>query len=159
MSGRRREKETPWRLVFFYLVLLLVLAFDQITKYLALHYLAATESSAVIPNIFHLTLVHNTGIAFGFFRQHPSVLLSLISISLLFLFFWGARMPKENSMERFSLALILGGAIGNWIDRVRFGAVIDFLDFRVWPVFNIADSAITVGVILLAWLMIRKKSS
>jgi len=60
-------------------------------------------------------------------------------------------------MARFGIALILGGAIGNWIDRIRFGAVIDFLDFRVWPIFNVADSAITAGVFLYLILIIKEE--
>lgn len=144
--------------MIFYSVLLLTLALDQLTKVLALHGLSQVDTVEVIPRIFHLTLVHNTGIAFGFFRQHPSILLSLITLSLVFLFLWGRNLPKENKMERFALALILGGAVGNWLDRLRFGAVIDFLDFRVWPVFNVADSAITIGVTFFAWSLLKKKS-
>lgn len=144
--------------VVFYSVLLLTLALDQLTKFLALRGLSQIDTVEIIPRVFHLTLVHNTGIAFGFFRQHPSILLSLITLSLIFLFLWGRNMPKENKTERFALALILGGAVGNWFDRLRFGAVIDFLDFRVWPVFNLADSAITIGVTLFAWSLFKKKS-
>jgi len=66
--------------------------------------------------------------------------------------------PVAPSLARVGLALILGGAIGNWIDRIQFGAVIDFLDFRIWPVFNVADSAITVGVCLYLLVFIRKSS-
>jgi len=68
----------------------------------------------------------------------------------------GLRLSEKEKVARFGLALILGGAFGNWIDRVRFGAVVDFLDFRVWPVFNVADSAITVGVAVYLILLFRK---
>ncbi len=142
----------------FYFIFSLTLVFDQASKFLALKHLDQVETTPLIQNIFHLTLVHNTGIAFGFFRQHPSILLALITLSLIGLFIWGVRLSSKNTGERFALALILGGAVGNWIDRVRFGAVIDFLDFRVWPVFNIADSAITIGVTLFAWTLFRKKA-
>ncbi len=114
------------------------------------------ESHPVIPNVFHLTLVHNPGIAFGLFRQHPVILTGLISLSLVVLFIWSARMSRLNTGARICFALILGGAAGNWIDRIRFGRVIDFLDFRVWPVFNIADSAITIGVALLFLIFFRQ---
>ncbi len=70
----------------------------------------------------------------------------LISISLAVLLGLGIRMKSTPALQRWALALILGGAAGNWIDRVRYGAVVDFLDFRIWPVFNVADSAITIGV-------------
>ncbi len=115
------------------------------------------QSLPVLPPVFHLTLVHNRGIAFGLFDGFDRLLLIAISLSIVVLTVIGHRLwqplPKSQAgtapgsgLERAAMALILGGAAGNWIDRMRFGAVIDFLDFRVWPVFNVADSAITVGV-------------
>lgn len=83
--------------------------------------------------------------------------MGLITVSLLLLGVWAVRVEARSSGGRLAFALILGGAVGNWIDRLRFGAVIDFLDFRVWPVFNIADSAITLGVVLYLFLLLRKK--
>ena len=141
--------------MFFYFLVLSVLAFDQITKLLAIKYLAPSESWPLIPGIFHLTFVENTGIAFGLFRQHQPILIGLITISLIGLLIWGSKSKSFDLPQRIGLALILGGAVGNWIDRVRLGAVIDFLDFRVWPVFNIADSAITVGVVIYMWLFLK----
>ena len=141
----------------FHAVFFTVLLLDQFTKFLALHRLGHS-SIPVIPQFFHLTLVHNTGIAFGIFRQHPQILLVLITLSLIFLFIWGWRKNDLPPTQRIALALILGGAVGNWIDRVRFGAVIDFLDFRVWPVFNVADSAITLGISIFALIFLMKKT-
>jgi len=147
---------------------------DQVSKYFAISELTHGSTVPVISGIFHFTFVKNTGIAFGFFREHENVLLILITLSIGVLIFLGYRLcqhhvtitsngeriesPAASSLARAGLALILGGAIGNWIDRIRFGAVIDFLDFRVWPVFNIADSAITVGVFLYLLVFIRKPS-
>ena len=122
-----------------------------------LSHFALGESLPVIPPIFHLTLVRNHGIAFGLFDGFDRLLFFAISASILILAVIGHRLwrplPKHGTqpirgrrLERMALALILGGATGNWIDRLRFGAVIDFLDFRIWPVFNVADSAITLGV-------------
>lgn len=142
----------------FHAVFFGVLLLDQLTKYLALQHLDVTGTVPIIPNVFHFSLVHNTGIAFGVFREHPQLLLIVITISLIFLFFWGWKKADLLPSQRLALALILSGAVGNWIDRVRFGAVIDFLDFRIWPVFNIADSAITIGVVLFAALVLFKKS-
>lgn len=144
--------------MIFYSVLFITLTLDQASKLVALRALSQIDTVEIIPRVFHFTLVHNTGIAFGFFRQHPSVLLLLITFSLIFIFLWGRSLPSQNKLERFAIGLILGGAAGNWLDRLRFGAVIDFLDFRVWPVFNIADSAITVGVTLFAWSLFKKKA-
>lgn len=158
MPGRTREEKTPRLSRPFYWVILVVFLFDQLTKYLALHYLNPWESYPIIRSVFHLTLVHNTGIAFGFFRKHPEILLGFISLSLVFLFVWGIRQKNFSNLQSIVFGMILGGALGNWLDRVRFGAVIDFLDFRIWPVFNIADSAITIGVCILALQLLRKSS-
>ncbi len=129
------------------------MAVDQLTKAVSLRYLVAGESVPVIPNVFHLTLVSNTGIAFGFFKDHGTLLLLLISCSLLLLFWWGMKHGQSSLTARVGLGLILGGAFGNWIDRVRVGGVIDFLDFRIWPVFNVADTAISIGVGLYLLLL------
>ncbi|MCM8774767.1 MAG: signal peptidase II [Candidatus Omnitrophica bacterium] len=140
---------------------------DQLSKYLALHFLPPEDTIPVIAGIFHLTLVKNTGIAFGLFGRYDALLNILIPVSILILSFVGFRaclqatktQPQVLSMTMpyWALGLILGGAIGNWIDRVRFGAVIDFLDFRVWPVFNVADSAITIGVGFYFILLLRAR--
>ena len=117
---------------------------DRISKLLVLHFLV--DSVPVIPNIFHLTLVRNHGIAFGLFSEMKWVLLAVISISLLVIA-WMAHQPSfRNKRDQWVFGLILGGAFGNWVDRIQYGSVVDFFDFRVWPVFNVADSAISIGV-------------
>ena len=147
---------------------------DQVSKYFVISELTYGSTLPLFSGIFHFTLVKNTGIAFGFFREHENALLLLITLSIGVLIFLGYRLcqhqvtitsdgerikrPVAPSLARVGLALILGGAVGNWIDRIRFGAVIDFLDFRIWPVFNVADSAITVGVCLYLLVFIRKSS-
>ncbi|MCB9800090.1 MAG: signal peptidase II [Candidatus Omnitrophica bacterium] len=158
-TGTGRKGKTAI-LTQFYGVAFLILILDQLTKFIASLKLISGESFPVIENIFHLTLVHNKGIAFGFFYEHPLILLSLISLSILILAFFafrhcsdrcrmfgeGQTMNIGKHPDLIAFAFILGGAAGNWLDRIRYGAVIDFLDFRIWPVFNVADSAITVGV-------------
>ncbi len=145
----------------------MVIFLDQGTKFLALAYLSADATVPILPNVFHLTLVQNRGIAFGFFYHHETLLFVLITISLLVLIILGFRISSAGSVKsapgelfsRYGLALILGGAIGNWIDRIRYRAVIDFLDFRIWPVFNVADSAITLGVFLYFFLFLKKNKT
>lgn len=110
----------------------------------------------LIPNVFHLTLIQNPGVAFGLFREHGGLLFALITLSVLGLLWWTHTFRPDHGLGEFALAFVLGGAVGNWIDRVRWGAVIDFLDFRVWPVFNLADSAITVGVGLYLFSFLLK---
>ena len=136
-----------------------VLFFDQLTKTLARNFLDPGTSRPVFPPVFHLTLVENQGIAFGLFQRGDSILFIVITLSIGALFYLGifSNPPLRNQS---ALGLILGGALGNWVDRIRVGAVIDFLDFRIWPVFNFADTAITIGVgILLLDLVISRRVS
>lgn len=145
MSGTRGEERTAV-LTLFYFVIFFVIAADQITKYVAQSFLSSVSTVPIIPNVFHLTLVYNKGIAFGLFRDHDLLLILLITGSLGILFFLSRRIHQIPPMARWGLSLILGGAVGNWIDRIRLGYVIDFLDFRIWPVFNLADTVISIGV-------------
>ena len=113
----------------------------------------------VLPRIFHLTLVENQGIAFGFFQGGEKILLVMITLSILVLTGVGICSRPERLKTQWGIGLILGGALGNWVDRIRFGAVVDFLDFRIWPVFNLADTAISVGVGLFLLDLFRKNAS
>ena len=145
-------------MIFFYGLAGTVVLLDQLSKILALHYLSPQASVSLIPEVLDLTLVHNPGVAFGFFGNSTVFLFAVITVSLVFLFFIANRSHHQASPSvRWALSLILGGAIGNWIDRLRFGAVIDFIDFRIWPVFNIADSAITIGVCIYFIHVLRSK--
>ena len=138
-------------MIFFYGLVGFVVFLDQLSKFFALRFLSAQNSVPLIPHVLDLTLVHNRGVAFGLFSGYTPVLFTVITVSLVFLFVIANRShaktaPGVSHVDRWALSLILGGAVGNWIDRWRFEAVIDFIDFRVWPVFNLADAAITVGV-------------
>ena len=133
-----------------------VILLDQITKFLALRFLQLNTPFPLIKNFLNLTLVHNRGAAFGLF-QNQLILFVLISFFAIGLILYSL---KTNSIIlKLSLSLILGGAIGNLIDRLRFGFVIDFLDLRVWPVFNIADSVITIAAVLLTWELLFNKNA
>ena len=147
MSVRRGEEETPslGRGVFLLLAGFVVLL-DQLTKALAQIHLFRGSSLPVIPHFLHLTLIKNQGIAFGLFQGGDKLLLVIITLSIATLILLGFRIPRLQWKTQWGIGLILGGALGNWIDRIRFGAVVDFLDFRIWPVFNLADTAITIGV-------------
>lgn len=140
------------------IIVALILSLDQISKYLIVKKLFLHQSIPVIKGIFHLTLVYNRGAAFGILKNqiYLFVLVSVFSIFLVFSALRGCGFKKP-SIYSLSLACILAGALGNLIDRLVFGYVIDFIDFRVWPVFNIADSAITVGAFLLGWCILFNK--
>jgi signal peptidase II len=139
------------------LIAVAIVIIDRLTKYILCGNLSDGRSIKVIPGVFHLTLVFNTGSAFGLFKgwAHFFVITSVIVIALIIFYTWRCRY--KDILLITALGLILGGAIGNLIDRVMFGYVIDFLDFRVWPVFNIADSSITIGAILLASKVLLNK--
>lgn len=109
--------------------------------------LSNVPTQPILPNVFHLTLVHNTGVAFGLLKG-SGLLVTLGTLGIIVGFCWSRLLT-------LSAGLILGGAIGNLIDRLRVGAVIDFLDFRIWPVFNLADSCITLGAVLMAWQILK----
>jgi len=115
------------------------------------------ESIPVIKSIFHITYVENTGIAFGLFPQGHSLFIIISLIIILVIIFFERKKVIKSLKERFCLGLVLGGALGNLIDRLRFGFVIDFLDFRIWPVFNLADSGVCIGGILMVFFLLRKR--
>lgn len=132
-----------------WIIVIVTFFLDQASKFFASRNLIPNESTAVIKNFFHFTLIHNTGAAFGIFKNQALffVIISLIAVSSIFIFLKkrkSAFFPRDAG-----LALILAGALGNLVDRLRFGYVVDFLDFRIWPVFNVADSAITIGTFLV----------
>lgn len=133
-----------------FIVASILVILDQYSKYLVIHKLSFGQSIPIIPNAFHLTPISNTGIAFGLFKGNNTILtFSSIVVILILSFFWKRIVPDRLFSGRLAIGFILGGAIGNLIDRIRFKHVIDFLDFRVWPIFNLADSAITVGALML----------
>lgn len=151
MPGKKREAVTAC-------IIAAVLALDQSFKALATKKLILHQSIPLIKGVFHLTLVHNRGAAFGLFKHQTQLFIyaALAAVIVIYLYLKSSA-EKDGIRSVIALSLIAAGALGNLIDRVAFGYVIDFLDFRIWPVFNIADSAITVGAILLGWSMLIRK--
>ena len=154
-------KRKYWLPMVFSMAILLL---DQWTKHAVVQALPLYRRVKVIQGFFNLTHVRNTGGAFGIFGGEKGglgsilfVVVSLIAIgAILFLFF---RVKENEKTLAFSFSLILSGAVGNLIDRLRFGEVVDFLDFHLssyhWPAFNVADSAICVGIGLMALEMLK----
>ena len=135
---------------------LIVVLMDQLTKLLIKQNLKLNQSIPIIKNTLHLTYTTNTGSAFGLFKGVNFIFI-LISITVIILIFYFIKYIKENEkMLQFSVSLLLAGTIGNLIDRLVYSSVIDFIDFRIWPVFNIADSAVTISVLLLIVLLWKK---
>ena len=144
------------RLNSLWLISASTLAADQLSKLAVLRTFQPEESIPVIHPALYLTYVQNTGAAFGLLKgqQWLFVGLSLVVIAWVGQELWNGR--ANSHMTRWGCALILGGAVGNLIDRLRFGHVVDFIDLRVWPVFNVGDSAITVGVFLILLEQLRR---
>ncbi len=133
-----------------------VVAADQAFKWLVLRQIPLGGSQTVAGGWVHLVNVRNPGIAFSALPGIPPLVPAAIALTLIFLLFYnGARWARDGPVH-LALALLAGGAVGNLIDRVRVGAVIDYLDLRVWPVFNFADLAITAGAgVLILRLALR----
>ncbi len=139
---------------------------DQLSKHYIEKLLFPGQSIPLIENLFQLTLVHNPGGAFGLLRGAGPfffIIVSVLTIALLFLF-W-KKFPGKGFSTSLSLGLVVGGALGNLIDRLRFGHVIDFLHLSLrgyyWPVFNFADMGISIGAIILCYkiLTVRRFDS
>ncbi|MBA7609421.1 Lipoprotein signal peptidase [subsurface metagenome] len=136
------------RLTFF-LVALLVVALDQVSKF----FIRANQDILPIPNegFFRINYVVNEGGVFGLFANQAFLitLTAIVGVAAILVY---SRYPLFNRvLVRIALGLLLGGAVGNLIDRIRFGEVVDFIDVGAWPVFNVADSAVVVGVILIIY--------
>lgn len=155
-----------FKLIFLVAWSSVLVALDQLTKiYIHTHFQLG-ESLQIFPPIFNFTYVRNYGAAFGFLSEsHPGFreifFLSIPPIAMIIIINILRGVPESEKWQVFALSSIFGGAIGNYIDRLRFGYVIDFLDFHIkeysWPAFNIADSAIVVGVCILLFFMVFEK--
>jgi signal peptidase II len=144
----------------------IIILLDQLTKIWVLNNFTYGEVQEIIPGLFNLTLVMNPGAAFGIFASLPDtirriVLGAVTFIAVILVITLLRKDAKDDIYAETSLYMILGGAFGNLIDRFRFDAVVDFLDFYIkdyhWPAFNVADSAISIGVTLLLFRFIFKK--
>ncbi len=144
-------------MLVFFSIILAVICLDQASKFWIMHHFVLHESRVVIPDLFNLTYLTNNGAAFSILAGQPALwrqVFFLCTATAALVFIWIAQRSygRRSLWYTVALSLIAGGAIGNMIDRIRFGFVIDFLDVFVgshhWPAFNIADSAITVGVLV-----------
>jgi len=148
------------------IVTALVVFLDQLSKGIVLKSVPLNASMPVISGFFSITHIHNRGGAFGFMatlgpelRAIIFLFVSLLAVGLILYFYLST--PPSHSLLATGFAMIFGGAIGNLVDRVRFGKVVDFLDFHVagwhWPAFNVADSAITIGIFIFLYHIVFKR--
>ncbi len=145
-----------------------LLVLDQASKSWIAAKLGLYETIKVIPGFFNLTHVRNKGAVFGVFNHLPGNTVALLLLGLSLLAFvlvlaYFLKTPPEQKLTRFTLALVMAGALGNQIDRVFRGSVVDFLEFHVrrfyWPTFNVADSCVTVGAVLLIYIFFLRRTA
>lgn len=144
----------------------IVVVIDQLSKVIIFEMLPLYGTVSVIPGFFNITHIHNPGGAFGFLAGHSAVwryfvFLFISSLAIGLIIYYYHKTPKTHILLSCGFALILGGAVGNMIDRVRMGIVIDFLDFYIgnlhWPAFNVADSAISIGITIFIYHLVFNK--
>lgn len=140
------------------LIVAILIGLDQMIKYWALNYLKGVESIPVINNIFNLTYVENRGAAFGMLQNNQTIFIVVAAIASCYGLYY-LHTKKVNNIGKIGILLVISGAVGNLIDRVRLGFVIDYLDFNiVWSyVFNLADCFVVVGTILLCIYIITSE--
>ena len=138
----------------YFIIIAFVVAIDQLTKYLIYANLELNSTIPLLDGIFHITYIQNSGAAFSMFQNKTGFLiamqLAVITVVLVYLI---KRQKKEHWCLLLSLSLIAAGGMGNLIDRAMNGYVVDFLDFRIWPIFNVADISVCVGCGLLVLYM------
>ena len=142
----------------------IIILLDQVTKYLVLKFMPVYTGKVIIPGFFNLVHVRNTGAAFSMMAGENTVLRQAVMIGLILvvvgvILYTYFKVNEEDWWTRFAYIFITGGALGNVIDRFRFGEVVDFLDFYLgsyhWPAFNVADSSIFVGAVMLIISLLR----
>ena len=141
----------------FYIILILWLLLDQWTKYYIMNHFMLGESLPVIPNVFHLTYIINRGAAFGMLTNQRWVFLAVAFVLIIVYGFYRKRVNNGPLSLRVGTALLIAGAIGNGIDRYVLHGVVDFFDFRIWPIFNIADIGICVGVVCVIYYLLTSE--
>ena len=137
---------------------ILVFILDQLVKHAVLGSMHLGESIPIIKDVFHITFVLNPGAAFGMLEHQRwiFIVVALLVVVLALVFY--KHIQRESLITRIGAGLLLGGALGNLLDRIQSGLVVDFLDFRIWPVFNIADIAICGGAAMLIWGMWQRRN-
>lgn len=137
------------RPVHLLVIVLFIAALDQAVKAIVVHRLNLHDSYPVLKGILSLVRIHNSGIAFGLFPGMPDVFTVITLISMIAVFYFYMSVSPKGFLLTVGCALIIGGALGNLIDRFRLGYVVDYIYFSFWPAFNVADSAVSVGVVML----------
>ena len=128
------------------LLALFIVVVDQFSKFYIQTHMALGMSIPVMQDIFHITYILNAGAAFGLLENQTAFFVMIAVCMVVATIYFYPKIPKRYSLLRFGIGLMVGGAMGNVIDRIKTGYVVDFFDFRIWPIFNIADVGIVCGV-------------
>ncbi len=142
--------------MYFLIPFLVLLAADQVVKHIVRTSMVQGQSFPIIENIFHITYIENPGAAFGILANQRMLFLVLTALIVGVMIYLYFSLNNKKSITAISLGVVVSGAIGNFIDRFMQGTVTDFLDFRIWPIFNIADICICVGLALICYFVIIK---
>lgn len=142
--------------VYFFISAVCILILDQVTKYIIIEKLPINSSIEVIGGFFYITHVKNSGAAFGLFQDRIRVLTIISIVAIVLIIILKIILKLNYAFYNVSLGFILGGALGNLIDRYFVGEVTDFINFTFWPVFNIADSFLIIGFCLIIILILRE---
>jgi signal peptidase II len=145
----------PSQRALIVLVAALLLAIDQLTKWLVVTHLQRGDFIRVC-SFVQIKHTYNTGVAFGLWATGGKALPVLAAACIIVLLIWGARYARHSALVGLALALVVGGALGNMLDRIRLGHVVDFIDFGFWPVFNVADACVVGGALLLLYHSLRR---
>lgn len=148
--SRAKSKQVVWPLA----VVAFIIVSDQITKAFIVEWLKPQGTVSIIGDLLRLTFVTNTGVAFGMLTGIPYVLTIPIVILIGVIIYYLIKTLGQSFLLTLALSLELGGAIGNLIDRIRLGFVVDFVKFPYWPAFNVADSCVVIGAIGLAFVLL-----
>jgi signal peptidase II len=161
-----KESFLKKNIIIFILGATAVIVLDQITKAAIVAKFVKHESYAIVDGFFNIVYVMNPGAAFGFLANMSETFryiffTGITVVVILLIIYYIVKSKSQNMLMVISLTLIFAGAVGNLIDRIRFGAVVDFLDVYIgtahWPAFNVADSAISLGAMLMIWGMIMNR--
>ncbi|MDP2859672.1 MAG: signal peptidase II [Bacillota bacterium] len=139
----------------FWLVAAVALIADRISKAVVVRLMHPDQSIPVIPGVFHLTFVRNPGAAFGLFANQRLLFLAIAVGVIIAVIYYSRLLEPRQVLLQVALGLQMAGAAGNLVDRATTGLVVDFLDLRIWPVFNVADASIVVGTGLLVLALLR----
>jgi len=142
----------------FFSITSLIVLIDQLSKLYIRVNIPLNTSIPIVRGIFRITHVENSGAAFGLLQNQTMLFIIVSFLTIALIFFYWRHIPRSTGWVYTALALVAGGAIGNLIDRIHLGKVVDFFDFGIWPVFNVADAAIVIGVVILLFISMFESS-